>query len=109
MESNTRINYLYRDASNYKKHNEVIIRGVLTDQQIDIIMSCLEAGEYFIPEQVGLPEVRSDDSWTEDDHVWFELYRDGFEEVSMEPTVELTAAEVVERFLRVKENWKEEC
>ena len=31
---NTRINYLYRDASNYKKYNEVIIPGTFTEEQI---------------------------------------------------------------------------
>lgn len=53
---NTCISYLYRDACNYKIHNEVIINGVLTSAQIDSIMDCLLDGEYFIPSQVGLPE-----------------------------------------------------
>lgn len=50
---NTKIHYLYRDADNYKVHNSCVIKGVLTPAQIDIILGCCDAGEYFIPNQVG--------------------------------------------------------
>lgn len=53
---NTKIHYLYRDADNYKVHNSCVIKGVLTPEQINVILSCCDAGEYFIPNQVGLPE-----------------------------------------------------
>lgn len=49
---NTRISYLYRDASNYKRPNEVIVQGTFTSKQIDTIISCLDEGEYFIPDQI---------------------------------------------------------
>lgn len=52
---NTRISYLYRDASNYKQHNEVVVPGTFTQEQIEAIIGCLDAGEYFIPVQVGFP------------------------------------------------------
>ncbi|MBP3585213.1 MAG: hypothetical protein J6J59_05960 [Peptococcaceae bacterium] len=70
---NTKIEYLYRDASNYKIYNECVVKGILTAEQREEIVDCLSEGEYFIPSQVGLPEKRFDD-WTEDDHPWFELY-----------------------------------
>lgn len=41
---NTRISYLYRDASNYKKHNEVVVPGTFTPEQIKAITGCLDAG-----------------------------------------------------------------
>ena len=64
---NTRINYLYRDACNYKRSNCAVVAGTLTDEEKKEIFQSLD-GEYFIPRQVGLPEVRFDDSPTVDDH-----------------------------------------
>lgn len=103
---NTKISYLYRDASNYKMPNETIILGPITEHQIDIIMDCLECGENFIPSQVGLPEERFGE-WTEDDHCWFELQRCGFEATGEEPVVNMTVDELVGKFLEAKGKWKE--
>lgn len=103
---NTRISYLYRDASNYKMPNEVIVAGFISEHQIDLIMDCLECREYFIPKQVGLPEKRFGE-WTEDDHCWFELHKDGFTATGEEAGTEMTADEFVGRFLKAKGNWKE--
>lgn len=69
---NTLITYLYRDASNYKKHNEAIVKGLMTPEQEERIWKSLQVGEYFIPHLVGLPEVRFEKE-TEDDHPYFEL------------------------------------
>lgn len=101
---NTRIVYLYRDASNYKMQNEAVIAGPITERQIDIIIDCLNDGEYFIPKQVGLPEERFDEL-TEDDHCWFELHKDGFVATRDEPDIDMTADELVGRFLEAKGNW----
>lgn len=101
---NTRISYLYRDASNYKQHNEVVVPGTFTPEQIEAIIGCLDAGEYFIPAQVSLPEKRFGNI-TEDDHCWFELSRNGFEETDAEPNIDMTPDEVVAKFLEAKENW----
>jgi len=60
---NTKIEYLYRDASNYKVYNECVVKGIVTAEQRKEIVDCLNEGEYFIPSQVGLPEKRFDD-WT---------------------------------------------
>lgn len=103
---NTRINYLYRDACNYKVHNEVVIKGTFTSEQIDEIIRCLSDGENFIPSQVGLPEQRFDEV-TEDDTCWFELNRKDFEETKDEETSDLTIDEIVGAFLAAKGNWNE--
>ncbi len=101
---NTRISYLYRDACNYKQHNEVVVPGTFTQEQIESIIASLNEGEYFIPVQVGLPEERFE-RITEDDHCWFELSRDGFEETNAEASVDMTPDEVVAKFLEAKGNW----
>lgn len=69
---NTRIDYLYRDASNYKQPNSVVVSGLFTARQVGEILGCLNDGEYFIPSQVGLPETRFGEI-TEDDHCWLNL------------------------------------
>ena len=101
---NTRISYLYRDACNCKQHNEVVVPGTFTQEQIESIIASLNEGEYFIPVQVGLPEERFE-RITEDDHCWFELSRDGFEETDAEANIDMAPGEVVAKFLEAKGNW----
>lgn len=104
---NTRINYLYRDASNYKKHNEVIIPGTFTEEQIHTIIDCLQDGKHFIPSEVNLPEIRFGDR-TEADHPWFELSEDGFEETEAKVTCHISPEYLVELFLERKKVWQDE-
>ncbi len=102
---NTQINYLYRDASNYKKHQSVVVEGTFTDEQMKAIDKSLSEGLYFIPRQVGLPEERFDEV-TEDDHCWFEISIEDFKQTSNEPTELITAKDVYEGFARAgKEGW----
>ncbi|MCX7923859.1 MAG: hypothetical protein N3B21_17885 [Clostridia bacterium] len=102
--SNTKISYLYRDGDNYKKPNSVIISGEISKNQIEEIIASLDEGLYFIPSQVGLPEVRFD-KLTESDHCWFELLEEGIETTNEEPTIPLEADVLHKNFLLKKENW----
>ena len=104
---NTQIRYLYRDASNYKVENECVVTGTFTQEQIAQIMDCCDLGEYFIPSQVGLPEQRFDRYDPEEDHCWFELAEDGFEETAKPATVAITAQQLVENFSAAKEHWND--
>lgn len=103
---NTEIYYLYRDAGNYKKGNTVVVEGTFSEEQISTIMECLNEGEYFIPKQVGLPEERFG-KWTQDDHCWFELSRDGFRKTEAVATVTITAEELVSNFIEAKGAWRD--
>lgn len=104
---NTKISYLYRDASNYKAYNEVIIKGKISPGQINQIMECLDDGEYFIPCQIGFPESRIGEVDPEVDHCWFELERSSFECTSEPETIEMTADELVQAFKEASGNWDE--
>ena len=104
---NTQIRYLYRDASNYKVENECVVHGTFTQEQIAQIMNCCDLGEYFIPTQVGLPEQRFDRYDAEEDHCWFELSEDGFEETAKLATVGISAQQLVENFAAAKEHWND--
>lgn len=101
---NTVINYLYRDASNYKVQNRAVVKGLLTEEQKKQIIDSLDEGMWLTPSQVELPEERFSDI-SEDDHSWFELEY-GFETTSEDATVELTAQELAENFAKAKDNWK---
>ena len=103
---NTRVNYLYRDAHNYKVHNSEVISGRFSPEDIDDILDCCEDGECFIPDLVGLPETKFGDT-TMADHDWFELSEGSFEETEDEPTVSITADELLSNFRKASDNeWK---
>lgn len=101
---NTKISYLYRDASNHKVYNECIVRGLLTEEQTRTILDCRD-GDNFIPSQVGLPERRFDRYDPEEDHCWFELQESGFEPTDAEADVDLFVEELVSNFLARKDRW----
>ena len=77
MSKITQINYLYRDASNYKAHGEIFVEGFLSQDEKDFIFRILDDGESFIPEQVGFPPLQDElleyEEENGDDHVWHEL------------------------------------
>lgn len=101
---NTKIEYLYRDASNYKKINQVIVSGTFDEAQKESIRDCLFEGEYFIPRQVGFPEIRFD-KLTEDDQCWFELSVENFSVMSLPAEIQMSVEDVVNAFLAAKDNW----
>ena len=101
---NTKINYLYRDASNYKVPNSIVVPGLYSKEQIDTIIKCLDERLYFIPRLVGFPEDKFEDE-TEDDHPWFELEESGFEETSENIQLNMSPEETVQLFQKNKGKW----
>jgi len=83
--TNIRFIYLYRDASNYKQHGEVILSNE-TKLALDVvdtqIHSLLSDGLFFIARQVQLEE-RFFAVISEDDHPWHEYVS---VEVTSDPT-----------------------
>ncbi|GJQ35087.1 MAG: hypothetical protein JETCAE01_10970 [Anaerolineaceae bacterium] len=72
--TNIRFVYMYRDASNYKQHGEVILSNetLLKVEEVDRqIHSFLSDGLFFITRQVQVEE-RFFDVVSEDDHPWHE-------------------------------------
>lgn len=102
---NTKIEFLYRDASNYKIWNEVIVKGRFTEDMIDTVMDSLVSVDEFIPGAVGLEGERFSDV-TEDDTPYFELYRSGFSATNQKPTSDLTAEQLTENFAKCKGEWE---
>lgn len=109
---NTLISYMYRDADNYKIINEVVVSGLMSDEQIARIMATLDDGEFFIPTQVGLP---ANDMTSlgysfdvQSDHPWFTLPGDGVTSTLRPPTEDMTADELVAKFEKAAaDGWDE--
>lgn len=107
---NTMIGYLYRDGANRQLWNKCIIRGVMTEEQQKRILSYRVWGKLFIPHNVGLPEKTfttmgyAHDPF--DDTPWFELYETSFAVTDKEPTVEITPAELVQKFEEARPEWE---
>ena len=49
------VDYLYRDASNYKFRGSFIVDG---DLDLEMLRPLLLDGAWFVPERVGLPALR---------------------------------------------------
>jgi len=72
---NVKLNYLYRDNSNYKQYGFVVYSNSnnLSIEVIrDAIFKNLIEGEFFNAEKWGVPEVFFESN-TKDDHEWHEL------------------------------------
>lgn len=107
---NSVINYLYRDAANYKIHNRCVINGLLSKEQQETILSCLDDGEFFLPQLVGMPEKRFDEWDEEDDHLFFEMDAGAFETTDKACDIQTTPDELTARFQARKDNWNvDEC
>lgn len=52
------LEYQYRDAGNWKTHGIVLLKGACAPQLHAGIVDALDAGLYFIAEQVGLPALQ---------------------------------------------------
>lgn len=105
-DQNTIVSILYRDASNYKNTTEVRVSGTLTQDQIGRITACLDDGEYFIPERVGLKVQRWNKFDPELDHKWCELNASSFEATNLPADTSITAEELVRRFEALKGCWE---
>jgi hypothetical protein len=73
------IEYLYRDASNYKEFGEILLEGLFSETDIELVRSCMyDCGQFFVPEEIGIPPLQSR-LWEkyggpdEDDHQWHSI------------------------------------
>ena len=75
--TNIRFVYMYRDASNYKQHGEVIFsneKQLPVDEIEKQVRACLNDGAYFIARQIHIEE-RFFEALYDDDHSWHEFVR----------------------------------
>lgn len=101
---NTKLQYMYRDADNYKEHETVILKGNLTKRQIRRIFASVEEDKSFIPQQVHLeplyPQLQKLDSRNWDvDHPWHELL--SITSTKESPTIEMRAKVLYTMFMNI--------
>ena len=102
MSKNTKIAYLYRDASNYKTYNEIIINGCLDQRDIS---QFLKDSAYFIPSEVGLKDLQPC-KFSVDDHIWHEI--EFMEATDEESTLNISTDILYEKFKKAHEKeWNE--
>ena len=51
--------YLYRDANNFKAFGQILLSGNIDEDYVSQIQSSLDFGEYFVAEQVNVPVLYS--------------------------------------------------
>ena len=89
---------------------EYVNNGILSKEQQETILSCLEDGEDFIPQLVGMPERRFEEWDEEEDHSFFEMNADSFETTTECCDISSTPQELVDQFLARKNHWNpDEC
>jgi len=89
---NTLFSYLYRDACNYKRFNEVIISGQLA---INDLLPYLHDQEFFVPSEVGLDDLQ-DNPLTTYDHIWHEI--ESISKTMQKPNLKIDAKYLIEAF-----------
>ena len=72
--------YCYRDASNYRAHEQVLLEGTVSPAIEDALRSTLIDRTWFVAEGVGLPTLYNrlqqySGGSTADDHSWHEFVR----------------------------------
>ncbi len=95
---NTLITYQYRDASNYKEFEIVIISGMLTSNNIE---KYLYDKEIFIPSEIGLKDLQPE-NLNQDDHIWHEIL--DINHTHEQPTVNITAEKIISNFKKASLN-----
>ena len=89
---NTKIEYMLRDADNFKFDYAVVLKGKLTKEEKKILP---KNGMDFIPSEVGLPNLLPDDPDPERDGIIHELL--AIEDTDAEPDFPRTA----KRFIKM--------
>lgn len=86
----SQIPYLYRDAANYQQHDAIYLDRVLTPDELALIESKLDSGQYFIPgnlSKVRVEELQSRMTSypSSDDHVYHEMELEDLEVLHKAP------------------------
>ena len=95
-QQNTKITYLYRDASNYKAWGEEVIKGTL---KLNQLTPYLIDTEFFIPIDIGLPNLQPHPR-NEDDHDLHTI--EELEATTDKPTIRINAETLINNFQKAR-------
>lgn len=104
---NTRIDYLYRDGSNFKTVSAIVLAGDFTPAMVAQIRASLDEGKFFIPGQVGLPDLQNRFSpalWDPDrDHPFHELGE--IVQTDCDPSLDMTVEDFAGLMAAAADDW----
>ena len=111
---NTKIEYMYRDADNYKAFGTCVLEGALEDKEQKELWECLEPEGLFLPGTVGIPLLHlSEEPDPEVDHPWHTLLDVG--STDLPPTGDVwpddaashaDAQELLDAFRKMRGRWQ---
>jgi hypothetical protein len=108
----TRFNYRYRDAHNFKVEKSLYFIGAINDAEVAILKAGLFDGEWFVPEQVGLPPLQAElfqfsKGPTDADHALHELVSiEGQNEIEAGGLLSsISMSELLSRFNKAAFTW----
>ena len=112
MDSSIRMEYMYRDADNYKAYGVLYLTGRFETKYERTIVDCLESGELFVAEQVNIPTLYSQ-LWeysngpTMADHAYHEFLSLSLTDHKIDKDITIwgTIDNLVKSFLIAKGNW----
>lgn len=106
------LEYLYRDADNFKAYGGILLTGNVAENYVSQIESLLESGEYFVAEQVGIPVLYSglwkfSNGPTSADHAFHEFIKIRHAVDSEIKTIEYwgTTTSLLDAFRKVSKKW----
>lgn len=114
---NSQFNLTYRDGSNYKAYEVVVLSGRITQKQVDTLKTCVSDHCFIIAHQVGLPtpafQFQSYEGFPADDfdHVWTILFEECTSSdaesmhTDVNPTLSMSVAEFVSSMEKARGNW----
>lgn len=111
--ANTLVEYLYTDAANYKVTGRAVLEGRIAEADAARMVGSLDDGMYFIPGQVGLPDLQGDftdgPAWDgEVDHVWHSLTGLSYTDEAPTPGIDSAHVETLMGEWPGKDGWDEE-
>ena len=95
---NTKLEYMYRDAENYKTYEDCILEGELS---IKDLAPYLFLGDFFVPSEVGLKDLQEQPLHVYD-HIWHEII--DVDSVEQIPTVPISAKCFIKMFQEASKN-----
>ena len=105
--SNIKLNYLYRDAANYKNHGRAIFANAsnIGLHEIDkTLRNNLLDGEYFYANHWGLKDLHFEKYDEQDDHPYHEFVAIEFTEEA--PTESYSIATLLQRVKKANREWR---
>lgn len=104
--------YLYRDANNFKVFGQLLLTGKSSDSDFSEIKTSLDSGEYFVAEQVDIPPLYSQ-LWkysngpTNADHAYHEFIeiRSATDEEISSLAVWGDMSTLISKFRYVRQGW----